>query len=95
MTPTARVALALVCFLLALVTGLTGLALVILEGRRTARALRRWRDEEAGEEGLFARQRQLDGIVDVLLGNSFDRTAAVVLLAVAVVAGVLGGLLRL
>ncbi|MCU1612845.1 MAG: hypothetical protein JWO98_385, partial [Frankiales bacterium] len=48
MTPTARIALALVCFLLALVTGLTGLALVILEGRRTARALRRWRDEEAG-----------------------------------------------
>jgi hypothetical protein len=95
MSPTARVALTVVCYTLALVAGIAGIALLLAEGRRTARALRRWRDEEPGEEGLFARQRQLDGIVDVLLGNAFDRTAAAVLLVVGVVAGVAGNVLSL
>ena len=94
MSPTARVALTVVCYTLALVTELAGITLLLREGRRTGRALRRWRDEDE-EEALFARQRQLDGIVDVLLGNVFDRVAALVLLIVGVAAGALGNFLSL
>jgi hypothetical protein len=94
MSPTAQVALTVVCYTLALVTELTGLTLLVREGRRTGRALRRWRDEDK-QEALFARQRQLDGIVDVLLGNVFDRVAAVVLLIVGVAASALGNFLSL
>jgi hypothetical protein len=93
MSPTARVALAVVCWSLALVSELTGLALLVTEGRRTGRALRRWRDVDPAEEGMFAKQRQLDALTDVLAGNTVDRVTAVLLLAVGFVAGTVGNLL--
>jgi hypothetical protein len=93
MSPTARVALAVVCWSLALVSELVGLALLVAEGRRTGRSLRRWRAVDPEDEGLIATQRQLDALADVLAGNSFDRTAVVLLLGVGIVAGTVGNLL--
>jgi hypothetical protein len=95
MSPTARVALTVVCWTLALVCELAGLALLVTEGRHTGSALRRWRDVDPADEGLFAKQRQLDVLADVLAGNSFDRSTAVALLAVGVVVGTVGNLLTL
>jgi hypothetical protein len=95
MSPTARVALTVVCWTLALVTELSGIALLVLEARRTGRALRRWRDLDAAEPALLARQQDLDGVVELLAGRSFDRAFAISLLVVGVVAGALGNFLSL
>src|SRR5690349_12887361 len=73
MTTTARLALTVVCWTLALLAEVAGILLLVVEGRRTGRALRRWRQVDPQDEGLFAKQRQLDGLVDVLAGNPFDR----------------------
>jgi len=95
MSPTARLALTVVCWVLALVAEVGGILLLVIETRRTGRALRRWRQVEPAEEGLFAKQRQLDDLVDVLAGNPVDRGMAVALLAVGVVVGTVGNLLTL
>jgi hypothetical protein len=95
MSPTARLALAVVCWSLALVCELAGLALLIKEGRRTGRALRSWREVDPADEGLFAKQKQLDVLADALAGSSFDRGSAVALLVVGVVTGTAGNLLSL
>ncbi|RBY82499.1 hypothetical protein DQ238_04220 [Geodermatophilus sp. TF02-6] len=101
MSETARVALAVVCFSVALLAQLTGIALLVGEGRRTGDALRRWRDARSGvggrdtPAGAPVRAEELDGLVDHLLGNRFDRATAAVLLLVGVVAGALGSLLSL
>jgi hypothetical protein len=95
MSPTARLALTVVCWTLALLAEVAGILLLVVEGRRTGRALRRWRHVEPADEGLFAKQRQLDGLVDVLVGSSFDRGTAVALLALGVVVGTVGNLLTL
>jgi|GEM_PF-6810932 len=95
MSPTARLALTVLCWTLALLAELAGIALLVKEGRRTGRALRRWRQVAPEDEGLFAKQRQLDALVDVLAGNSFDRGTAVALVALGVVLGTVGDLLTL
>jgi hypothetical protein len=95
MLPTARLALTIVCWTLALVAEVAGLLLLVAEGRRTGRALRRWREVDPADEGLFAKQRQLDTLVDVLTGRPFDRGTAVALLAIGVVVGTVGNLLTL
>jgi hypothetical protein len=95
MSPTARLALAVVCWALALVAEITAVLVLFREGRRTGRALRRWRDEDPEHDALLARQRRLDAIVDVLLGNELDRSAAVVLLLVGIVVGAIGNFLSL
>lgn len=95
MNPTARLALTVVCWVLALLTELAGIVLLVVEGRRTGRALRRWREARPGGEGLFAERRQLATLVDVLSGNPFDRGMAVGLIAVGVVVGTVGNLLTL
>jgi hypothetical protein len=95
MSPTARVALIVVCWTVTLLTELAGLLLLALEGRRTGRALRRWREIDPETEGIFARQRQLDDLVDVLTGRPFDRLSAVALLATGVVVGAIGAFLSL
>jgi hypothetical protein len=95
MTPTARLALTIVCWTLALVAEVAGLLLLVAESRRTGRALRRWREVDPEDEGLFAKQRQLDTLVDVLAGRPFDRGTAVALLVVGVVVGTAGNLLTL
>lgn len=95
MSPTARLALTVVCWALALLTEVAGLVLLVGEARRTGRALRRWRQVEPDDEGLFAKQRQLDDLVDVLAGNPFDRGVAVALLVLGVVVGTIGDLLTL
>jgi hypothetical protein len=95
MTSPARLALLVVCWVLALVAEVAGLLLLVIESRRTGRALQRWRQLDPDEEGLFAKQRQLDELVDVLAGNPFDRGAAVALLVLGVVVGTIGNLLTL
>ena len=95
MSPTARLALIVVCWTLALFAEVVGILLLVAESRRTGRALRRWRQVEPDDEALFARQRQLDDLVDVLVGNPFDRGVAVALLALGVVVGTIGDLLTL
>jgi hypothetical protein len=86
MSPDARVALAVVCVVLGVVAELAGIALLVLEGRRTARALRRWRgsDEAARAE-----------LLEQVATAGFDRTAAVALLLIGVLAGGAGDLLAL
>jgi len=97
MSETAQVALAAVCFSVALLAQVTGLALLATEARRTGSVLRRWRDGgTAGRErGAPVRLDELTGLLDALLDNRFDRAAAVVLLGVGVVAGALGWFLAL
>jgi hypothetical protein len=94
-TPSARLALTVVCWTLALFAEVAGILLLVVEGRRTGRALRRWRQVEPEDEGLFAKQHQLDGLVDVLAGNPVDRGTAVALLVIGVVVGTVGNLLTL
>ncbi len=97
MSETARVALAVVCFSVALLAQLTGLALLVADARRTGSALRRWRDGgTAGRdpEGPV-RLGELTSLLDSLLGNRFDRAAAAALLLVGAVAGALGWFLAL
>jgi hypothetical protein len=86
MSPDARVALIVVCVVLALTTELTGITLLVLDARRAGRALRAWR--EADDEGRAA-------VLEQLATAGFDRTAAVGLLVVGVVAGAIGDLLAL
>lgn len=97
MSETAQVALAVVCFSVAALAQLTGLALLVADARRTGSALRRWRDgcPPGREQETPVRLGELAGLLDSLLGNRFDRAAAAVLLVVGVVAGALGGLLAL
>jgi hypothetical protein len=95
MSPTARLALTVVCWTLALLAEVAGLLLLVADSRRTGRALRRWRQVDPDDEGLFAKQHQLDALVDVLTGNAFDRATAVALLVLGVVVGTIGNLLTL
>ena len=97
MSETAQVALAVVCFSVALLAQVTGLALLAAEARRTASVLRRWRDGGTVGRGREAPVRlgELTGLLDALLDNRFDRSAAIVLLVVGVVAGALGWFLAL
>jgi hypothetical protein len=89
MSDDARLALTLVCFTVALLAEVGGLALVVREGRRAGRALRRW--QTAAERGGT----DLHAPVPELLGNPFDRGAAAVLLVVGVVFGAAGNFLAL
>ena len=91
MSDTAQVAVTVVCHLVALTAALTGLGLLAKERRRTDAALRRW-GEGPGERDPAGDRAAL---VDALLGNAFDRTTAVVLLAVAVGAAFVGHLVAL
>ena len=86
MSPEARVALTVVCVVLALVAELAGITLLVLEARRAGRALRGWR--EADEAGRAA-------VLEQLATAGFDRTAAVALLVLGVVAGAVADLLAL
>ena len=87
MRDTARLALTVVCFAVALVAELAALALLLREARRAERALRRWRDTDPPVPVRL--------VADQLLGNRFDRGAAVVLLVVGLVVGALGNFLGL
>jgi hypothetical protein len=97
MSETAQVALAVVCFSVALLAQVTGLALLVADARRTGSALRRWRDGGVAgrEQEAPVRLGELTSLLDSLLDNRFDRAAAVVLLLVGVVAGALGWFLAL
>ena len=97
MSETAQVALAVVCFSVALLAQVTALALLVADARRAGSALRRWRDAgTAGREREApVRLCELTGLLDTLLDNRFDRAAAAVLLVVGVVAGALGWFLAL
>jgi hypothetical protein len=97
MSETARVALAVVCFSVALLAQVTGLALLVADARRTGATLRRWRDGgTAGREREAPiRLDELTDLLDSLLDNRFDRAAAAVLLLVGVVASALGWFLTL
>jgi len=95
MSPTARLALTVVCWTLALLCELAGLLLLVADGRRTGRALRHWRQVDPADQGLFVKQQQLDALVDVLQGRPFDRGTAVALLVIGVVVGTVGNLLTL
>jgi hypothetical protein len=96
MSETAQVALAVVCFSVAVLAGLTGIGLVVAEGRRTSGALRRWRDQPLPRDAAAPVDRaELQQVVDHLLGNPVDRATAVVLLLVCVLTGALGGFLSL
>ena len=97
MSETAQVALAVVCFSVAVLAQVTGLALLVADARRTGSAIRRWRDGgPAGRERETpVRLGELTGLLDILLDNRFDRSAAAVLLVVGVVAGALGWFLAL
>jgi hypothetical protein len=97
MSETAQAALAVVCFSVALLAQVTGLALLVADARRTGAALRRWRDGGAAgrEREAPVRLGELTGLLDSLLDNHFDRAAAAVLLLVGVVAGALGWFLAL
>ena len=90
MSEDARIALTLLCLGVAVVAELVGLALVIREARTASRVLRRWQDLALGSG-----QQELGELVRGLLGNSFDRAAAAVLLVTGVVLGGIGGLLSL
>jgi hypothetical protein len=97
MSETAQVALAVVCFSVAVLAQVTGLALLVADARRTGSALRRWLDDgPAGRERETpVRLGELTSLLDILLDNRFDRSAAAVLLVVGVVAGALGWFLAL
>ena len=97
MSETAQVALAVVCFSVALLAQVTGLALLVVDARRTGAALRRWRDGGAAgrEREAPVRLGELTALLDSLLDGHFDRAAAAVLLLVGVVAGALGWFLAL
>ena len=91
MSDTAQVALAVLCYLVAVLAQLGGIALLVTEARRVGRILggRRAADP-LGTEHLEA-----GDVVDHLLGNRFDRVAGVALLVTGVVAGALGNVLAL
>ena len=97
MSETAQVDLAVVCFSVAVLAQVTGLALLVLDARRTGSAVRRWRDggSPGRERETPVRLGELDGLLDSLLDNRFDRATAAVLLMVGVVAGALGWFLAL
>ncbi len=96
MSETAQVALAVVCFSVALLAQVTGLALLVADARRTAAAIRRWRDGGTGREREApVRLGELTCLLDALLDNRFDRATAAVLLVIGVVAGALGWFLAL
>jgi hypothetical protein len=97
MSETAQVALAVVCFSVAVLAGLSGITLVVVEGRRTSSALRRWRDGPSArtEPDSAVPRAELVRVVDLLLGDPVDRATAVALLLVGVLTGALGGFLSL
>jgi hypothetical protein len=87
MSSDARLALTVVCFAVALLAEVGAVLLLAKEARATGRALRRWR-----AEGRTAEEAD---VVEQLLGNRFDRSAAVVLLVGGIVAGGVGDFLSL
>jgi hypothetical protein len=89
MNETARIALTVVCYAVTALAQLTALVLLVREGRRSTGVLRRWAEVDPRQRA------ELPGLVGDLLGNSFDRGAAVVLLFVGVVTGALGHFLSL
>jgi hypothetical protein len=93
MSDTARLALTVVCWVLALVAELSAIALLAREGRAAGRVLRRWYD--APRPGDERQRPSLDAALQQLLVNRFDRGAAVFLLVLGVVVGTVGNLLSL
>ncbi|NEK57912.1 hypothetical protein GCU56_08515 [Geodermatophilus sabuli] len=92
MSDTAQTALTVVCHLVAVSAQLAGLALLARERRRTGTALRRWSEATPGAPDPAADRTAL---VEALRGNSFDRSSAIVLLAVGFGAAALGHLIGL
>jgi hypothetical protein len=90
MSPTARVALTVVCWTVAAVTELAGFALLARESRRARLVLRTWRAVQGNPDAPRAPE-----LLDQLLENRFDRSAAVVLLVTGVIAGAIGNFLSL
>jgi hypothetical protein len=88
---------AAVSYGIAFVAELSGIALVVTEGRRAQAALRRWRDANPNNnpDGAFGQQLELNGVMEHLLGSQANRRAAVALLVLGVVAGTLGNYLSL
>jgi hypothetical protein len=97
MTHTALLTLTVVCFVVAFVAELAGVALAASEVRSASRALRRWKSANpaATERGSDDHLLRLDPVISGLLGNSFDRVAAVALILVGIVTGALGNFLSL
>jgi len=95
MSDDARLALTLICYVIALVAQLAGLVLVIREARRAGRALRRWQAANPAQnpEGSLGQQTRVDEVVTALLGNPLDRWTAVLLLVLGVVVGGVGNFL--
>jgi len=96
MTYTARLALTVLCFVVAAGAELTGVVLVVAEVRNVSRTLRRWRD--AGPEGEGREDRphaELQRLVTGLLGSSFDRASAAAFLLVGIVTGAVGNVLSI
>jgi hypothetical protein len=87
MSSDARLALTVVCFAVALLAEVGAVLLLAKEARAAGRALRRWRAE--------GRKAEEADVLEQLLGNRFDRSAAVVLLVGGIVAGGVGDFLSL
>jgi hypothetical protein len=95
MSDTARLALTLVCWLLAGAAEVTGIALLAKEARASRRAVARWRERRDSAPEPSAGLEDVEDVLDQLLGNRFDRAAAVGLLALGVVVGSIGNFLGL
>ena len=97
MSDTTQAALAVLCYVVAVIAQLGGIALLVLEARRAGTALRRWRNvvSEGQAPSSPGSHAGLDGVVEQLLGNRFDRATAAALLGVGVVTGAVGNLLSL
>jgi hypothetical protein len=90
MSDPARLALIVISYGVSLLAGLAAVALVAADRRRTGRALRRWQ-----QDGGAARPGAVDELVTHLQGSPFDRSSAVVLALVSLVAGAAGHFLGL
>ena len=92
MSDTSQVALAVLCYLVAVLAQLGGIALLVTEARRVGRILG---GRRAADPQVPGRQADAGDVVEHLLGNRFDRVAGVALLVTGVVAGALGNVLAL
>ena len=97
MTHTARLALTMVCFVVALAAELMAVALVVSQVRAATKALREWdQPDRAGTpDGPGEQLRQLRGVVRGLLDRSVDRVLTVVLVVTGAVVGAAGDVLAL
>ena len=95
MCDTAQVALAVLCYLVAVLAQLGGIALLVKEARRAGRVLGRWRAANPPGREPAGAQAELSDVVEHLLLDRFDRMAAVALVMTGVVAGAVGNFLSL